>query len=115
MPLGRHHVGDEPFGPSLVVDQLGEQMAQIPVEEDAADVEDHALANQRGANHACSRHAKAPPEASDGVTLTRKCARDICPGRTLSPGGDRKRAVWGKEVSVRVDLGGRSSIKKKTQ
>src|SRR3546814_13246612 len=29
--------------------------------------------------------------------------------------GDRKRVVWGKRVSVRVDLGGRSIIKKKTK
>src|SRR3546814_12035153 len=29
------------------------------------------------------------------------------------PGSDRKRVVWGKSVSVRVDLGGRRSIKKK--
>src|SRR3546814_19952683 len=28
---------------------------------------------------------------------------------------DRKRVVWGKSVSVRVDLGGRSLIKKKKQ
>src|SRR3546814_11997649 len=29
--------------------------------------------------------------------------------------GDRKSGVWGKSVSVRVDLGGRRIIKKKTQ
>src|SRR3546814_16872196 len=28
---------------------------------------------------------------------------------------DRKRVVWGKRVSVRVDLGGRRTIKKKKQ
>src|SRR3546814_11316259 len=28
---------------------------------------------------------------------------------------DRKRVVWGKSVSVRVDLGGRRTIKKKTK
>src|SRR3546814_19006739 len=32
-----------------------------------------------------------------------------------APPLDRKSVVWGKSVSVRVDLGGRSSIKKKTQ
>src|SRR3546814_11413410 len=30
------------------------------------------------------------------------------------PGRDRKGVVWGKSVSVRVDIGGRGSIKKKT-
>src|SRR3546814_20886845 len=31
------------------------------------------------------------------------------------PSGDRKSVVWGKSVSVRVDLGGRRIIKKKKQ
>src|SRR3546814_20566928 len=31
----------------------------------------------------------------------------------LDESGDRKSVVWGKSVSVRVDLGGRSCIKKK--
>ena len=49
---------------------------------DAADVEDHAPAN-----HACSRHAKAPPEASDGVTLVIKSKRgENTPRRGISPG-----------------------------
>ena len=43
------------------------QMAQVPVEQDAADVEDYAAID-----HPTSRHAKAPPEASDGVTLARR-------------------------------------------
>jgi hypothetical protein len=81
MPFGRHDMGDEPVEFARIVDQLREQMAQIPLKEDAADVEDHASANHTG-----SGHAKAPPEASDGVTLTSLCARDICPGRALSLG-----------------------------
>src|SRR3546814_12974464 len=44
-------------------------------------------------------HAYAPMDE----TLTR-CALDIS--------GDRKSVVWGKSVSVRVDLGGCGSIKK---
>src|SRR3546814_12945102 len=39
-----------------------------------------------------------------GVTLT---------NRNLLAGKDRKSVVWGKSVSVRVDLGGRRIIKKK--
>src|SRR3546814_17373796 len=34
---------------------------------------------------------------------------------TPAPGADRKSVVWGKSVSVRVDLGGRRIIKKKKQ
>src|SRR3546814_13743844 len=34
-------------------------------------------------------------------------------GRHSREGGDRKSVVWGKSVAVRVDLGGRRSIKKK--
>src|SRR3546814_14175310 len=33
--------------------------------------------------------------------------------RPLPHGADRKSAVWGKSVSVRVDLGGRRTISKK--
>src|SRR3546814_811383 len=36
-------------------------------------------------------------------------------GTYLGPGGDRKRVVKGKSVSVHVDLGGRRLIKKKTE
>src|SRR3546814_11912021 len=36
------------------------------------------------------------------------------PGLTVHP-GDRKSVVSGKSVSVRVDIGGRSNLKKKTQ
>src|SRR3546814_15801738 len=36
-------------------------------------------------------------------------------GRELGTGIDRKSVVWGKSVSVRVDLGGRRIIKKKTK
>ena len=64
-----------------IVDQLGEQIAQVPVEQDTADIENDALAN-----HRASGHAKAPPEASDGVTLTRKCAGTRGPGKAFSPG-----------------------------
>src|SRR3546814_2917738 len=61
-------------------------MAQIPVEQDAAYIEDHALAN-----HAAPMHAKAPPEASDGVTPknlgTSKSKRgENTPRRGISPG-----------------------------
>src|SRR3546814_21005507 len=35
-----------------------------------------------------------------------------CALRLRSPGIDRKSVVWGKRVSVRVDLGGRRIIKK---
>src|SRR3546814_17863195 len=35
--------------------------------------------------------------------------------RGLALGADRKSVVWGKSVSVRVDLGGRRIIKKQTQ
>src|SRR3546814_9921490 len=46
MPLRRDDVRHEPFELVPIVDQLGEQMAQIPVEQDAAYIEDHALANR---------------------------------------------------------------------
>src|SRR3546814_5543975 len=36
-------------------------------------------------------------------------------GRQRDGGRDRKSVVWGKSVSVRVDLGGRRIIKKKKQ
>src|SRR3546814_16025184 len=42
MPLRRDDVRHEPFELVPIVDQLGEQMAQIPVEQDAADDADHA-------------------------------------------------------------------------
>src|SRR3546814_160198 len=86
MPLRRDDVRHEPFELVPIVDQLGEQMAQIPVEQDAAYIEDHALAN-----HAAPMHAKAPPEASDGVTPknlgTSKSKRgENTPRRGISPG-----------------------------
>src|SRR3546814_12801216 len=89
MPLRRDDMGHEPFEPIRVGDQLGEQIAQIPVEEDAADVEDHGLPN-----HAPSRHAKAPPEASDGVTLTctARTGRER-PGRAHQPWRALKRRM----------------------
>src|SRR3546814_12223636 len=39
--------------------------------------------------------------------------RSGCAGRCGGGGLDRKSVVWGKRVSVRVDLGGRRIIKKK--
>src|SRR3546814_12901051 len=52
--------------------------------------------------------------ASTGHTTTHAtCSRKPSePFATLSP-KDRKSVVWGKRVSVRVDLGGRRIIKKK--
>ena len=82
MPFGGHDMSHEPFEPVLVVNQLREQMPQIPIEQDAANVEDHAAAD-----HAHSGHAKAPPEASDGVTLFTKRKRGkSAPRRSISPG-----------------------------
>src|SRR3546814_17505685 len=37
------------------------------------------------------------------------------PSLSMGDGADRKRVVWGKRVSVRVDIGGRRSMKKKKQ
>jgi hypothetical protein len=39
MPLRRHDMGDEPFQFVAVIDQLGEQITQIPFEQHFADVE----------------------------------------------------------------------------
>src|SRR3546814_9380445 len=64
MPFGGDDMAHEPFELGRVVDQLGEQVPEVPVEQHLADVEDHALPN-----HKAPAHAKAPPEASDGVTL----------------------------------------------
>src|SRR3546814_12607473 len=61
MPLRRDDVRHEPLELVPIVDQLGEQMAQNPVEQDAADVEEHDMAS-----HAAPMHAKATQEASDG-------------------------------------------------
>src|SRR3546814_20752521 len=36
----------------------------------------------------------------------------VCRARDVVIAGDRKRVVWGKSVSVRVDLGGRRILKK---
>src|SRR3546814_14228581 len=44
--------------------------------------------------------------------ISRCLARPQQPGCSKA-GGDRKSVVWGKSVSVRVDLGGRRIIKKK--
>src|SRR5690606_31506293 len=82
MPLGRDNMRDEPFELALINDQLREEVPQIPVEEDTPDIENHAAAN-----HAPSSRAKAPPEASDGVTLFIKGKRDAsAPRRSISPG-----------------------------
>src|SRR3546814_20720279 len=64
-----------------------------------------------------SEHWGAAMDAIDiAPALTRKGLRVIRPegpwhGRRRIP-GDRKSVVWGKSVSVRVDLGGRRIIKK---
>src|SRR3546814_17037697 len=71
MPLRSDDVRHEPFELVPIVDQLGEQMAQIPVEQDAADVEDHVLVN-----HAAPMHANATPEAFDSVKLGNASCRE---------------------------------------
>src|SRR3546814_13684364 len=82
MPFGGDDMAHEPFELGRVVDQLGEQVPEVPVEQHLADVEDHALPN-----HKAPAHAKAPPEASDGVTLacTARTGRTR-PGWAISPG-----------------------------
>src|SRR3546814_11407602 len=56
------------------------------------------------------RHGSSDP-ARLGASLQRRGRGG--PEVALEPGSDRKRVVWGKSVSVRVDLGGRRIITKK--
>src|SRR3546814_12926672 len=49
---------------------------------------------------------------AEDVDVVARNQRGLC-GRNASVNRDRKSVVWGKRVSVRVDLGGRSIIKKK--
>src|SRR3546814_17442081 len=61
------------------------------------------------------RHYEKPSEkrAREKAAAVRR-ARKLERKRAERDGVDRKSAVEGKRVSVRLDLGGRSSIKKKT-
>src|SRR3546814_17194329 len=53
-------------------------------------------------------------DAGHGLAPVRRTKRHAAPSRLRRDRrGDRKSVVWGKSVSVRVDLGGRRSIKKK--
>src|SRR3546814_17424015 len=69
------------------------------------------------------RHPARAAALADGGGDPRRGDRRLHRGRTLGQrgggcgpgGGDRKSVVWGKSVSVRVDLGGRRIIKKKKQ
>src|SRR3546814_11188416 len=85
MPLRRDDVRHEPFELVPIVDQLGEQMAQIPVEQDAADVEDHALAN-----HAAPMHAKAPTDHAAGVPSNNLNTTTPKTGETHQHGNNEK-------------------------
>src|SRR3546814_15527952 len=60
------------------------------------------------------KRAPSPPAFAGEGAKARGCRRSYN-GDRLSPLSDRKSVVEGKRVSVRVDLGGRRSIKKKTK
>src|SRR3546814_17866835 len=70
-------------------------------------------------------HGAARPDARWFRTAYRhQSSRPVCIDRPVvrravrgaaSPRGDRKSVVWGKSVSVRLDLGGRRFMKKKKQ
>src|SRR3546814_11411151 len=66
---------------------------------------------RRPAAGARDRGAHRPGDGGSGTRLSDACGRA---GRD-GPDGDRKSVVEGKSVSVRVDLGGRRTIKKKKQ
>src|SRR3546814_15367105 len=77
-----------------------------------------------GAKPVEDRPVEARRGGDRGVGMERIIvAREAVDQRLLGPGckfgalvrgrGDRKSVVWGKSVSVRVDLGGRGIIKKK--
>src|SRR3546814_12881673 len=61
---------------------------------------------------AAHRHSRATSGGADGLGDVALPARQIL-SRDPRLRGDRKRVVWGKRVSVRVNLGGRRIIKKK--
>src|SRR3546814_19230487 len=63
-------------------------------------------------------HKAGVPLIVDNTMATPYLCRPIEPGADIvvhSLTKDRKSVVWGESVSVRVDLGGRRIIKKKTE
>src|SRR3546814_19767402 len=68
---------------------------------------DHALV----AENRCTVRSESPDQARNHVHELRELPLPV-PQRRF---GDRKSVVEGTSVSVRVDLGGRRSIKKNTQ
>src|SRR3546814_12026076 len=67
----------------------------------------------------CQSNCSAQPRTDSrtnptlSVRSTASAKPTSSPGCTNTPEVDRKSVVWGKSVSVRVDLGGRSISKKK--
>src|SRR3546814_16715774 len=62
------------------------------------------------------RTASSPaPRNRDAGGEHRDQQRVRCRGRGVVAAADRKSVVWGKSVSVRVDLGGGRLLKKKNQ
>src|SRR3546814_13444902 len=71
------------------------------------------IPQQRGEGAHRFRLVAVPHRARDREKIRPRL--DQRPGvRGRDPAEDRKSVVWGKSVSVRVDLGGRRIIKKKT-
>src|SRR3546814_12418944 len=85
----------------------------------ARDRDAQAIERRAGGGRGAHRTGVAAnPVDDEAIPITAMAAEarnfDVDRMRQFGPGQrDRKRVVWGKSVSVRVDLGGRSIIKKK--
>src|SRR3546814_18569312 len=84
----------------------------------AASIPQYSRPGPAGFSGAGSRHAERAARWSSGFMGRVKISMDDSHGGShpaLCPETDRKSVVEGKSVSVRVDLGGRRSIKNKTK
>ena len=90
MPLDRAHVGQEALHLRLVVEQLAVQVARVPVEQDAAEVEHDRTGSSVGLG---CRHPASEAPVRVGTGMPGAPPRTPSEARPLIAGGERGRAA----------------------